>query len=142
MSSSTSAPRTGSLSSGMHRNGRASLDGMDWAGRRATGSYSDSKLFVTTLAATVARLWPEVLSNAVDPGRVPTKMGGLHAPDDLRLGHITQEWLATSDDPEARTTGGYWFHQRRAEQHPAALDHAFQRRLLDALEADTGIPLG
>jgi hypothetical protein len=31
-------------------------------------SYSDSKLFVTTLAAAVARRWPEVLSNAVDPG--------------------------------------------------------------------------
>jgi hypothetical protein len=23
----------------------------------------------------------------------------------LRLGHLTQEWLATSDDPEARTSG-------------------------------------
>ena len=45
------------LSSGMHRGGRASLTGMDWSGHRATGSYSDSKLFVTTLAAAVARIW-------------------------------------------------------------------------------------
>ena len=79
------------LSSGMHRGGRASLNGMDWSGQRRTGSYSDSKLFVTTLAITVARIWPDVLSNAVDPGWVPTKMGGRGAPDDLRLGHLTQE---------------------------------------------------
>src|ERR671930_167649 len=33
------------LSSGAHRSGRPSLDGVDWSGRRA-GSYPDSKLFV------------------------------------------------------------------------------------------------
>src|SRR3954463_7085801 len=56
------------LSSSMHRGGRASLAGMDWGGQRPTASYSDSKLFVTTLAAAVARVWTDVLSNAVDPG--------------------------------------------------------------------------
>ncbi len=107
----------------------------------ASGSYSDSKLFVTALAAAVARLWPDVLSNAVDPGWVPTKMGGSGAPDDLRLGHLTQEWLATSDDPDARTSGGYWHHQRRLEPHPAADDERFQDELLEALAAATGTPL-
>ena len=77
------------LSSSMHRGGRASLTGMDWSGHRATGSYSDSKLFVITLAAAVGRIWTDVFSNAVDPGWVPTKMGGPGAPDDLRLGHLT-----------------------------------------------------
>ena len=105
------------LSSGMHRGGRPRLDGMDWSGQRTTGSYSDSKLFVTTLALAIARNWPHVLSNAVDPGWVPTKMGGPGAPDDLRLGHLTQEWLATSDDPEARTSGGYW-HTNAAPSQP------------------------
>src|SRR3954462_9102833 len=100
------------LSSGMHRGGRADLTGMDWSGRSVAGSYSDSKLFVATLSAVVARLWPSVVSNAVDPGWVPTRMGGPNAPDDLRLGHLTQEWLAVSDDPDALTTGGYWHHQR------------------------------
>src|SRR4051812_23448956 len=118
------------LSSGMHRGGQARLDGMDWAGRRTTGSYSDSKLFVTTLAAAVARMWTDVLSNAVDPGWVPTKMGGPGAPDDLRLGHLTQEWLATSDDAQARTSGGYWHHQRRVEPHPAVGDRRFPDELL------------
>ena len=77
-------------------------------------------------------------SNAVDPGWVPTKMGGPGAPDDLRLGHRTQEWLATSDEPDARTSGGYWYHQRRRTPHPAALDPQFQDELLAALARFTG----
>jgi NAD(P)-dependent dehydrogenase (short-subunit alcohol dehydrogenase family) len=129
------------LSSSMHRGGRASLAGMDWGGHRTTGSYSDSKLFVTTLAAAVARTWTDVFSNAVDPGWVPTKMGGLGAPDDLRLGHRTQEWLATSDDPEARTSGGYWYHQRRAEPAPSVHDRQFQDQLVEHLARFTATPL-
>ena len=129
------------LSSGMHRGGRAVVDGTDWSGRGRAGSYSDSKLFVTTLAAAVARIWPDVLSNSVDPGWVPTRMGGPGAPDDLRLGHLTQEWLATSDDAEARTSGGYWYHQRLRTPHPAVHDERFQDALLVALERHTGVPL-
>lgn len=129
------------LSSSMHAGGRASLDGMDWSGRTSTGSYSDSKLFVTALAAAVARRWPEVLSNAVDPGWVPTRMGGKNAPDDLRLGHLTQEWLATSRDPEAVTSGGYWHHQRRQPPNPAVTDIRFQDQLLADLARVTGAVL-
>jgi NAD(P)-dependent dehydrogenase (short-subunit alcohol dehydrogenase family) len=121
------------LSSGLHYRGRARLADIDWSGHRTPGSYSDSKLFVTTLAMLVARTWPEVFSNAVDPGWVPTKMGGAGASDDLRLGHLTQEWLATSDDPEARSTGGYWYHQRRREPHAMAHDQRFQDELLEDL---------
>lgn len=129
------------LSSGMHRGGHPRVAALDWSGDRVTGSYSDSKLFVTTLAAAIARRWPDVLSNAVDPGWVPTKMGGPGAPDDLRLGHLTQEWLATSDDPEARTSGRYWHHQHHLDPHPAALDEHFQDELLAALARFTGTPL-
>jgi NAD(P)-dependent dehydrogenase (short-subunit alcohol dehydrogenase family) len=129
------------LSSGVHHGGRAELAGVDWSGTRRTGSYSDSKLFVTTLALAVARAWPEVYSNAVDPGWVPPRMGGPGAPDDLRLGHLTQEWLATSNEPEARSSGGYWFHQRRRTPHPAARETHFQDNLLDALASFTAAPL-
>jgi NAD(P)-dependent dehydrogenase (short-subunit alcohol dehydrogenase family) len=124
------------LSSGMHRGGDSRLEGLEQGSHKVT--YSDSKLYVTALAAAVARLWPGVISNAVDPGWVPTKMGGLGAPDDLRLGHLTQEWLATSDDPEALTSGGYWFHQQRHKAHPAARDERFQNELLDHLARVTG----
>ncbi|WP_328475290.1 SDR family NAD(P)-dependent oxidoreductase [Actinoplanes sp. NBC_00393] len=123
------------LSSGMHQGGRADPAGL------ATGTYSDSKLFVTTLAVAVARLRPGVLSNAVDPGWVPTRMGGPGAPDDLRLGHLTQEWLATSTEPAALTSGGYWHHQQLRSPHPAVHDVRFQDRLLAALADFTGTPL-
>lgn len=128
------------LSSGLHYGGQPSTARVDWRGQRA-GSYGDSKLFVTTLAAAVARLRPDVLSNAVDPGWVPTRMGGASASDDLDLGHQTQEWLAVSDDPEALTTGGYWYHRERRQPHPAVNDQGFQDRLLRALADETGVTL-
>lgn len=128
------------LSSSEHRSGRPDLAGIDWSGGRSQ-SYSASKLFVTALAAAVARLWPDVCSNAVDPGWVPTRMGGAGAPDDLRLGHLTQEWLATSNDADARTSGGYWHHQRRIEPHPAVRDPRLQEQLLDDLARFTGTRL-
>ncbi|MEV0987945.1 SDR family NAD(P)-dependent oxidoreductase [Streptomyces sp. NPDC049949] len=130
------------LSSGSHFDGHPypSLAGIDWQGGQA-GSYADSKLFVTALAAAVARLRPGVLSNAVDPGWVPTRMGGPHAPDDLELGHRTQEWLATSEDSQALTTGGYWYHRRLQPPHRAVHDQAFQDRLLHALADETGVAI-
>lgn len=128
------------LSSGSHFGGRPTVRHVDWIGR-GPGSYADSKLFVTALAAAVARLRPGVLSNAVDPGWVPTRMGGPGAPDDLELGHRTQEWLATSDDPQALTSGGYWYHRALRDPHPAVQDVAFQDRLLEALAAETGTAL-
>jgi NAD(P)-dependent dehydrogenase (short-subunit alcohol dehydrogenase family) len=129
------------LSSNEHRSGRPDLSGINWSGRQGNGSYRDSKLMVTTLAFAVARLWPDVLSNAVDPGWVPTRMGGRGAPDDLQLGYLTQAWLATSEDPEARSSGGYWYHQRRIEPHPAVRDSGFQDELLDNLSRFTGTHL-
>lgn len=129
------------LSSGMHLSGRPVLTGLDWTGKSASASYSDSKLFVTTLAAAVARLWSDVISSSVDPGWVPTKMGGPSAPDDLRLGHRTQEWLATSQDRDVFLSGHYWHHQRRVEPHAASRDIVFQNALLDTLEEVTGLAL-
>jgi NAD(P)-dependent dehydrogenase (short-subunit alcohol dehydrogenase family) len=129
------------LSSSMHLGGHPNFEGLDWMGQRVSASYSDSKLFVTTLAAAIARLWSDVITSSVDPGWVPTRMGGPNAPDDLRLGHLTQEWLATSDAAEAVVTGGYWHHQRRMQPHSASLDVAFQDALLERLEQATGIVL-
>lgn len=128
------------LSSSSHFGGHPSVDRVDWRGE-SPGSYADSKLFVTTLAAAVARLRPEVRSNSVDPGWVPTKMGGPGAPDDLELGHRTQELLASGGAPEASATGGYWYHGRRQEPHRAVHDEAFQDELLRALAEETGTTL-
>ena len=131
------------LSSGMHHVGAGSLSDIDWTGRRwnAAQAYSESKLQVTALALTVARAWPDVLSNAVDPGWVPTKMGGPGATDDLELGYLTQTWLAVSSDEAATVSGGYWYHRRRQTPAPEACDLAFQDELMGRLAALTGIAL-
>lgn len=129
------------LSSGMHRGGDSGLRGLDWSGQKVTASYSTSKLLVTAFSAAIARLFPHILSNAVNPGWVPTRMGGPSAPDDLRLGHRTQEWLATSSDPAALTSGGYWFHQHLQTPHPAVKDEQFQDSLLVELAEHTGVTL-
>jgi NAD(P)-dependent dehydrogenase (short-subunit alcohol dehydrogenase family) len=131
------------LSSGMHQGGSGSLRDLDWTGRRwsPAAAYSESKLHVVALALTVARAWPGVLSNAVDPGWVPTKMGGAGATDDLELGYRTQTWLAVSEAPAATVSGGYWYHRRRQTPAREASDPAFQDELMDRLAALTGIRL-
>lgn len=128
------------LSSGMHRDGDPSLRDIDWLTRRWNGvqAYCDSKLHLTALAAAIARRWPDVRSNTVDPGWVPTRMGGASAPDDLVQGHVTQVWLAVSDDPEANATGTYWYHQQPQTPAPAATDPAFQDSVIDELTRLTG----
>lgn len=131
------------LSSGMHRSGGDALTDLDWKTRswNASQAYSESKLCVTALAFAIARRWPSVLSNAVDPGWVPTKMGGAGAPDDLELGHVTQTWLAVSDDPAAKVTGGYWHHQKQQKPAAETLDPEFQDRLVIRLRELTGVSL-
>ena len=131
------------LSSGMHHGGAGSLRDIDWTERHwnAAKAYSESKLHVIALALTVARAWPEVLSNAVDPGWVPTRMGGPGASDDLEMGHLTQTWLAVSDDAAATVSGGYWYHRQRQEPAAEARDPAFQDQLMDRLAALTGVVL-
>jgi len=131
------------LSSGLHRNGEPALDDLQWTERRWSGfqSYSDSKLHDATLAFAVARLRPDVFSNAVDPGWVATKMGGPGAPEDLAKGSETQAWLATSDDPAARVSGRYWFHKQARETHPAVRDPAYQDALLEACARLSGVRL-
>src|ERR1700733_9685899 len=112
------------LSSGLHRNGDDRLQDLTWEHRAWDGqqAYSDTKLHDVLLAFAVARRWPGVLSNALEPGWVPTKMGGAGAPDDLDEGHRTQVWLAVSDDPAATVSGGYFYHIQKRRSLPAACD--------------------
>ncbi|MFG1623197.1 SDR family NAD(P)-dependent oxidoreductase [Kribbella sp. NPDC049227] len=128
------------LSSGMHESGDVALDDLQWVRRRWRGAqaYSDSKLHDVILAFAVARLWPGVLSNAVDPGWVPTKMGGRGAPGDLGQAHLTQVWLATA---ATTPTGGYYYHLRPHRTHPAASDPEVQAAFLDACASLTGVTL-
>ncbi|WP_353946420.1 SDR family NAD(P)-dependent oxidoreductase [Streptomyces sp. HUAS MG91] len=125
------------LSSSMHRTGSTDLRGLT-TGR---ASYDDTKLWVTALALALATRWDGTSSHAVDPGWVPTRMGGAGAPDDLTAGHRTQTWLATHRDVTP-STGGYWYHQQPQAPRSACQDEGFQTRLIDALEQHTGVSLG
>lgn len=131
------------LSSSMHRGCSGPLHDIDWTERRwdSGRAYSESKLYVTALAFAVARHWPNVLSNAVDPGWVPTRMGGTGAPDDLEMGHLTQTWLAVSNDPAATISGGYWYHRQRQVPDDDVSDTGFQDDLVDKLGNLTGVSL-
>jgi NAD(P)-dependent dehydrogenase (short-subunit alcohol dehydrogenase family) len=130
------------LSSGMHRGGDPDLTDLQWQRRRWNGAqaYSDSKLFDVVLAFAVARRWPSVASNALEPGWVPTRMGGPGAPDDMDKAHLTQAWLA-ADDGTAQLTGGYYFHQQPRATHPAASSVEVQDGLLAACAELSGVEL-
>ena len=131
------------LTSGMHQGGDADLGDLQWLERRYDGSqaYANSKLFDLVLAFAVARLWPHVLSNAVDPGIAPTKMAGASAPGDLELGAATQVWLAISDEPGARVTGRCFYQKRSRPVLATASDVTVQDAFLAACERLTGVRL-
>ncbi|MEV0485403.1 SDR family NAD(P)-dependent oxidoreductase [Streptomyces sp. NPDC050508] len=128
------------LSSGMARGGHADLSDPQWTDRRWNGAqaYSDSKLFDVLLALGVARRWPNVLSNSVEPGWVATKMGGPGAPDDLGRAPVTQAWLAVSDDETANVTGRHFYHQEQRSVPAEAHEATVQDALLDYCAELTG----
>jgi NAD(P)-dependent dehydrogenase (short-subunit alcohol dehydrogenase family) len=131
------------LSSSEHRAGEGPLRDIDWTNRRwdSARAYGESKLYVTALAFALARRWPEVLSNAVDPGWARTRMGGPSAPVDIDTGQRTQSWLAVSKEPAAMVSGRYWYHLRQEQPASEAMDVAFQDQLIAELAALTGVAL-
>jgi NAD(P)-dependent dehydrogenase (short-subunit alcohol dehydrogenase family) len=129
------------LSSSMHRVS-PNLDDVLWRTRRWNGSlaYSESKFLVTALAFSVARLRPEVRANVVDPGWVPTRMGGRGAPDDLGKGCATQVALATSREPAiAGFTGQYLYHMAVRQPDGNTRDASLQDQLLDICQDLSGV---
>ncbi|HEV8508197.1 MAG TPA: SDR family NAD(P)-dependent oxidoreductase [Chitinophagaceae bacterium] len=125
------------LTSGMHSHGHLNPDNFRKDSTHIT--YSDSKLHVLMLCMAVARKWKDVYSNAVNPGWVPTKMGGPGAPDNLQKGYETQVWLAVSNDEQVKVSGHYFFHQQEKHHNPEADDILLQERFLDLCKEITGI---
>lgn len=127
------------VSSELHRRGTAALEDLLWERRawNGTQAYSDTKLHDAMLAFAVARYWPEAAANALEPGWVATKMGGPRATGDLSRAHLTQVWLATTDDAG---TGGYFFHERAKAASDTARDSMRQDALIEACERLTAVP--
>lgn len=126
------------MSSGSHFSGDPNPDVLD----NGSISYGDSKLHMVMLAKAVARKWSGVYSNAVDPGWVPTKMGGSGAPGNLQKGYETQAWLAVADD--AKISGRYFYHKKEARYRKETDDTNRQDRFLEKCEELTGVkfPVG
>jgi len=131
------------LSSGMHHHADANLDDILWRKRRWNGSaaYAESKLHDAMLAFAIARRWPDVFSTALEPGWVPTRMGGPGAPDDMDQAHRTQAWLAASDDSQAKVTGQYFYHLRPLAPNPQAEDADLQNKLIALCEELSNVNL-
>jgi NAD(P)-dependent dehydrogenase (short-subunit alcohol dehydrogenase family) len=125
------------LSSDMQLQGRSKLESFKTDISRIT--YSDSKLHVLMLCKAVARKWPQVFANVLNPGWVPTKMGGQGAPDDLHKGYETQVWLAVSNNEKAKVSGHFFYHQKETDYNPEADDVLLQERFLDLCKEITGI---
>lgn len=126
------------LSSDMHLQGNYNQGSLSKL-RENKITYSDTKLHDLILSMAVARKYPDVYSNVVDPGWVPTKMGGVNAPNDLRKGYESQVWLAVSDEPEAKISGQYFHHKKQSRYLQIARDVAVQEQFLSDCEQLSGI---
>ncbi len=129
------------LSSGMHLQGDPGLDNLipPGIGKNGYQTYSDTKLHDLILCMAVARKWPDVYANAVDPGWVRTKMGGPGAPGSLENGAETQVWLAVSNDDNAKVSGRYFHNKREAHYLPEAGDTVVQEKFLALCERISGV---
>jgi NAD(P)-dependent dehydrogenase (short-subunit alcohol dehydrogenase family) len=78
---------------------------------------------------------------SLEPGWVPTKMGGRGAPDDMDQAHRTQAWLAAGDDSKAEVTGRYFYHLKCRKPNPQAYDVALQDRLVAICMESSGVVL-
>jgi NAD(P)-dependent dehydrogenase (short-subunit alcohol dehydrogenase family) len=131
------------LSCGLHHCADANLDDILWKKRLWNGptAYAESKLHDAMLAFAIAGRWSDVLSNSLEPGWVPTKMGGPNAPDDMDQAHQTQAWLAAGHDSKSEVTGKYFHHLGRKEPNPQACDSALQGRLVAIRTEISGVAL-
>ncbi|KAF1968560.1 NAD(P)-binding protein [Bimuria novae-zelandiae CBS 107.79] len=101
------------VSSDMHQSGDDSLEDILWQ-RRGEKEYNDvkayraSKVHNVIFAKAFGRRWPDVKSNSLDPGWLPTKMGGAHASGDVEAAVATYVMLAEGEEKDAQRSGIYY----------------------------------
>jgi NAD(P)-dependent dehydrogenase (short-subunit alcohol dehydrogenase family) len=134
------------VSSGLHNSGdpKTSLADMAWQKRGDAKwsdfqAYCDSKLHNIWLANAVSRLWGHsVQANSLDPGWVPTKMGGSGASGDINAAVKTYVYLAEGSN--GNTSGRYYFSSKVRTSKAEALDETMQDSYLKVCEELTGVP--
>ena len=133
------------LSSDMHRSGDSSLEDILWQQRGEEAydtieAYRASKIHNIMFAKAFARRWPDVKSNVLDPGWLPTKMGGPHATGDFEAAIATYVMLVEGEAKDAQRSGIYYEPgplEARAEA--ATDDEEKQERLLQMCAKFTGV---
>lgn len=135
------------LSSSMHTAGSGSMDDILYAQRgenkwNDNQAYSSSKLHSVLFAKAFARRWPEVTSNALDPGWMPTKMGGMSATGDIQSSVSSYVMLAEGEEEAAKKTGRY-FEPNKIESSAVKVtdDEKVQDRLLEICAEFSGVKL-
>jgi NAD(P)-dependent dehydrogenase (short-subunit alcohol dehydrogenase family) len=135
------------LSSELHYSGSTNMDDVLWLQRgegRYDGmaAYSASKLHNVLFAKAFARRFPEVKSNALDPGWMPTKMGGGSAPGNFDDSIASYVMLAEGEEALAKKSGRY-FTPGKKEDTPQNVtdDVGAQDKLLEACAEFSGVKL-
>jgi NAD(P)-dependent dehydrogenase (short-subunit alcohol dehydrogenase family) len=135
------------LSSEMHQVGDGKLDDVLWT-QRGEQAWSDStaycasKLHNVMFAKAFARRWPDVQSNALDPGWVPTKMGGSNASGSIDAAVQSYVWLAEGEDVGSQKSGQYVQPGKRIGRPlNVSNDEQAQDRLLQVCADFTGVQL-
>lgn len=135
------------LSSGLHVSGSTTLDDVLWAERGESkyddhAAYCASKLHNVILAKAFARRWPEVKSNSLDPGWMPTKMGGSGASGDFEDSIASYVMLAEGQE-EASKKSGCYFTPAKKEESPQKIadDVSAQDKLLEVCAEFSGVKL-
>ena len=126
------------LSSSMHYDGNVSLRNLE------DSSYSDTKLHNVMLASWFARRFGDqgVNCQVMDPGWVPTRMGGRGAPEDIGQAIETYVLLAEGPgDDEKGCNGRYWKSSKVVQPKAGAFDEGKQEELMKALEKMSGVSL-
>ncbi|KAK4118618.1 NAD(P)-binding protein [Parathielavia appendiculata] len=127
------------VSSGMHRSGRPNLDGKGQH-QILRSSYSDSKLHNVMFAKAFARRWPNIGCYSVDPGWVPTKMGGSSAPGRVADGVDTFVMLALGHGEAGWSPGGYFVDSRESQPSAVAGDVRLQDQTSGRADPDQWCP--
>lgn len=134
------------LSSEMHQSGSADLSDPLWTkgetGFSDTAAYCASKLHNILFAKAFARRWPDVQSNALDPGWVATKMGGSAATGSADAAVETYVMLAEGEEESAKKTGHYFRPGKKlGSPQKATEDEKLQDRLLEVCGEFSGVKL-